>query len=337
MNHLPFVSIVIPTFNRKDTLLECLESLKHQTYPEDKFEIIIVDDGSVDGTSCAVKEYRKYSKVKIIIVSQKNSGPGLARNLGVTKSTGEIIGFIEDDVIADKNWIKNAVTNLVTLNVDGIEGKTLLKDSQNTLRSFEGGCKIGFLPCNLFVKKEAFVRVGGYSSKYYDAGKKIYFREDADFGFKILEGSYKFIVREDVIVYHPLQFPAVKDYYRHVKRYYFDPLLHKEHPESYRDMIEVKNLGRITVHRPFHYSVVINILSWIIVVVGLFPKQNLWLYLGILMLLLTHSIIRYRYEKSLVPPVWKLQKTVAFLGLPFYYLKWFISGCYKFKNWKCLI
>jgi glycosyltransferase involved in cell wall biosynthesis len=337
MNSPAYVSIIIPTYNRKESLLKCLKSFESQSYPLDEFEVIVVDDGSSDGTFQLVEEYSKKSKIKIIIIAQKNSGPGLARNHGVQNSAGEILGFTEDDITLDAKWIANAVRYISSNDADGLEGKTLAQDAGEYLRAFEKEYRIGFLPCNMFVKKSVFIDIGGFDGNFFDAGKKIYFREDADFGFTIIEKFYKFILAEDVVVYHPAQFFKIRDYYRHVRRYYFDPLLHRKHPKLYREMIEVKNIGAITIRRPFHYSAVLNIFNWLVIGIALCLGQIALLSLCIPVFFLTHIAIRYRYEKRLCPPIWKLDKTIAFIGLPFYYIFWLIRGCFKFKGWKCIL
>jgi glycosyltransferase involved in cell wall biosynthesis len=337
MNLTPYVSIIIPTYNRKVTLLKCLKSLESQSYPLDEFEVIVVDDGSSDGTFQLVEEYSKKSRIKIKIIAQKNAGPGLARNLGVQNSAGDILGFTEDDISIGPKWIANAVQYFSSDDVDGLEGKTLEQDTDESLRAFEKEYRIGFLPCNMFVRKSVVIDIGGYDGNFFDANKKIYFREDADFGFAIMEKFYKFILAEDVVVYHPAQFFKVRDYYRHVRRYYFDPLLYRKHPKLYRKMIEVKNIGTITIRRPFHYSAVLNILNWLVIGIALYLGQIPFLSLCIPVLFLTHIAMRYRYEKKICPPIWKLDKTIAFIGLPFYYIFWLLRGCFKFKGWKCIL
>jgi glycosyltransferase involved in cell wall biosynthesis len=125
--NIPFVTVLIPTFNRKEALKGCLESLFIQTYPRDKFEIIVVNDGSTDGTENLLEEYEKKAPCKLKWYNQSNSGIGAARNLGIKKSVGEILCFIDDDCIADKNWIKNMVNCFSDNKIGGIGGKIVAR------------------------------------------------------------------------------------------------------------------------------------------------------------------------------------------------------------------
>ena len=87
-----FFSVIIPTYNRKHFLKIALESILQQTYKE--FEVIVVDDGSTDGTEDLVKSYKDK---RIRYFYQKNKGPSSARNLGIREAHGEFICFLDSD------------------------------------------------------------------------------------------------------------------------------------------------------------------------------------------------------------------------------------------------
>lgn len=91
---LPLISVIVPVYNVKSFLVSCLTSVKNQTYKN--LEIILVDDGSTDGSSELIKKYAKIdSRVKII--KQKNSGLSSARNAGISASKGKYLFFLDSD------------------------------------------------------------------------------------------------------------------------------------------------------------------------------------------------------------------------------------------------
>lgn len=98
------ISLVIPTHNRKDVLVKCLDLLNNQTASKDEFEVILVDDGSSDGTDKEIEKIKINYQFKYIY--QENQGQSVARNRGITEAKGRIILFIDDDVLAHKNLIK---------------------------------------------------------------------------------------------------------------------------------------------------------------------------------------------------------------------------------------
>ena len=96
-----FVSIIVPTFNRKTELEQCVKSLLNLTYKD--YEIIIVDDGSSDGT----EELIRGLDANIVYIRQKNAGPAVARNTGIQHMKGEFAVFTDSDCIVDKKWLED--------------------------------------------------------------------------------------------------------------------------------------------------------------------------------------------------------------------------------------
>jgi glycosyltransferase involved in cell wall biosynthesis len=99
----PTVSVVVPTYQRRESLTRLLEALGAQSHPLDDFEVIVVDDGSADGTGDYLAAVRPEYEFRHFW--QRNSGPGAARNLGVVHARGALVVFFDDDVVPDANAI----------------------------------------------------------------------------------------------------------------------------------------------------------------------------------------------------------------------------------------
>src|SRR5207302_8118109 len=113
MNH-PLVSIVVATRNRAELLCGCLESLLAQDYPRDRYEIIVVDDGSEDETASLVGSLgARAGRLCVRCCRQQRGGSNRARNRGITEAQGEVVGLIDDDEIAPPGLISEAVRLLV--------------------------------------------------------------------------------------------------------------------------------------------------------------------------------------------------------------------------------
>lgn len=92
----PQLTVVIPTFNRARYLARMLEALEHQTAASGTFDVVVVDDGSTDDTAQVLG--RPYA-LPLLAISQTNQGPAAARNAGIRRATGDIVLFIDDDVV----------------------------------------------------------------------------------------------------------------------------------------------------------------------------------------------------------------------------------------------
>ena len=94
---MPKISVIVPVYKVEKFLPKCLESLINQTLKD--IEIICINDGSPDNSLKILEEYaKKDSRIKII--NQKNAGPSVARNNGMSAASGEYIGFVDSD-----DWI----------------------------------------------------------------------------------------------------------------------------------------------------------------------------------------------------------------------------------------
>ena len=97
-------SVVIPTYNRKAALTRCLDALTRQTVLPQEFEVLVVDDGSTDGTADTVAARRDPFRLRYF--RQEQAGPGSARNLGIDEAAGELVLFIGDDIYADERLLE---------------------------------------------------------------------------------------------------------------------------------------------------------------------------------------------------------------------------------------
>ena len=103
MNKAIKVSVVIPTRNRASQIEFCIDALTNQTLPKDQFEVIVVDDGSSDDTASRLLPYQQKIDLKIIKTGRSDEAfrAARARNLGADHARGEILVFIDSDIVAD--------------------------------------------------------------------------------------------------------------------------------------------------------------------------------------------------------------------------------------------
>ena len=195
------VSVVIPNYNSIKTIKMCLDAVVNQTHPT--MEILVVDDGSTDGSDTIIASYPCQS-----IKTQKNCGPSTVRNIGAHAAKGEIIFFLDSDVALFPDAVTNALNEFnldPTLgSVCGIYDKVpLIRDNliedYRCLQAYywrmstEGIVTPGFFSLGA-VKKRVFEEVGDFNITLRDS-------EDAEYGHRISK-NYRLLLTSKVMGRH---------------------------------------------------------------------------------------------------------------------------------------
>lgn len=216
-NCLKRVSVVVSTYSvdRLSQVLECIKSLKRQTIlPE---EIILVLDPDQD----LVSFYKSQLLDGVKIVVSEGFGLSEARNAGVKNVEGEIIAFIDDDAVAEKNWLEKLVENYNDPFVVGVGGliRPLWKGKGPVWFPEElnwiVGCSYKGLPehraivrnpigCNMSFRKSVFEKVGFFRCDIGRFGKKLLGSEEMELSLRILEkiADSKIMYEPSAVVYH---------------------------------------------------------------------------------------------------------------------------------------
>lgn len=195
-NH-PLISVIIPVYNAAADLAEALQSIQRQKYAP--LEIIVVDDGSTDGSAGIAQGFRG----EVHYLYQENRGPAAARNLGLEVSQGELVAFLD----ADDLWVDNKIEvqlayligNPSLEAVIGCLQVQVLTESGDGQRRFADFAEPTFAP-NLgtgLYRKSIFKKVGPF-----DPALRI--GEDADFFLRMRENGVSMAMVEVVTLYYRL-------------------------------------------------------------------------------------------------------------------------------------
>ena len=213
---MPKVSVVIPTYNRKEKLRRLLNSLKKSTYRD--FEIIVVDDASTDGTDEMIKN--EFPEV-IYIRHETETLVWKSRNDGIIASSGEIVFMVDDDNVVDPNAIEKIVKDFDKINDAGVIAPITCYYSKPDTIMYAGTIYTKYMRRTkyLYVNRKCeeingkFLEVDGVANSFalrrdlaLKAGlipQKIPFNgEDGYLQYKIKKMGYKIIVDGSAKVYH---------------------------------------------------------------------------------------------------------------------------------------
>ncbi|ANQ52082.1 glycosyltransferase [Flammeovirga yaeyamensis] len=194
------ISVIIPTHNRQDLVVELTESILHQDFDNSKYEVIIVCDGCVDNTVQILREkYEHLDRWTIIEVQQ--AGPAKARNSGAELAKGKYLAFTDDDCVADPDWLTTISSTFDRRgDVLGLEGLTYT-DKKNVTpltHQIENLSGNPALPtCNAAFRKDIFQELNGFDESFPFAHN-----EDADFAWRLKERGTTLFLKE-MKIYHP--------------------------------------------------------------------------------------------------------------------------------------
>ncbi len=201
-------SVIIPTYNRANIIKKVIERLSDQTYPSDKYEVIIVDDGSVDDTEEMVRSVNTSCSLKYF--RQERKGASAARNYGIKKAWGEIIVFIDSDILVNRSFVeehmsyhhqqKGIIVRGVVINIENIDN---LANEKMKLTDISSAF---FATGNVSIRKKYLLKAG-----LFDEDFKEYGWEDLELGVRLKKQGLKTVTSERAVGYHYRKKPTLAD------------------------------------------------------------------------------------------------------------------------------
>jgi len=236
--------VIVPTRGDRARLARLLDALARQTLARDRWELLLAADRTRPDPQLAPLVAALGARVV-----EARGGPGAARNAGAAAAHGAWLAFTEDDCTPAPDWLERAAAALDRDPAAEVLTGATTKPGGRPVHRQRPGAPL-WLPTNLFVRRDAFARAGGYCEDYFDPATDVYFREDSDFGFALAASGARVVAAPDARVEHPDEHPRFWDPVRWARRHEMDPLLAARHPDAFRDHIEVHALGALRVRRP---------------------------------------------------------------------------------------
>jgi GT2 family glycosyltransferase len=200
-------SIVIPTYARPKQLATCLRALSLLDYPHDRFEVIVVDDGSEPPLDAVVALFR--NQLQVTLLRQTHAGPAAARNTGAAHARGKFLAFTDDDCLPAPDWLRTLAARFA-LNPNHLVGGRTLNALPNNPYSTASQIIVDlvytyyntnpdrarfFASNNLAVSAERFRALGGFDTAFTVS-------EDREFCDRWLHHGYHMTYAPEVMVSH---------------------------------------------------------------------------------------------------------------------------------------
>ncbi len=219
--NLPLISVVIPAFNEERYLPLCLNALEKQTYPKNRFEIIVVDNNSTDKTA----KIAKAAGAKVVV--EKIQGHVFALNAGMQNATGEIIATTDADTQVKDDWLEVIEKVFRDQEVAAVTGPAWYNSSSKIKRnlvkySYYFYLKLHFAVgkpslsgLNLAVRRASFYQIKGLDTRY-----KIF--SDVELGLRIKKVGKVLFCKELSVISSPRRWKkgTIEDYYKYVNSYF---------------------------------------------------------------------------------------------------------------------
>lgn len=212
---MPELSVIIPAWNAAKTLPFCLEALARQTVARDRFEVIVVDDGSSDRTVEIASRYA------VRCHSQENQGPAAARNQGAALAQGSLIFFTDADCVPDPAWLEEMAAPFARPEVAAVKGAYRTEQTSLVARfaqlEFEERFRMLARRDSIDMvdtysagfRKDIFQQLGGFDTRFPEANN-----EDTEFSYRMAEAGHRMVFAPKAVVRHLNHPDSVRRYFR---------------------------------------------------------------------------------------------------------------------------
>lgn len=230
---VPEYSVIVPAYEAAEFIGDCVHALVRQTMDRVRYEIIVVDDGSTDGTGDIAREVGADAVVRV-----EHGGPAAARNAGVAVAQGEIVLFTDADCEPIHDWIVKMTEPFVDPEIVGVKGTYCTRQTawiaRFTQLEYEvkythmaGQPYIDFIDTySAAYRRGVFVENGGFDVIFTTASV-----EDQEFSFRLARKGYKLVFQPDAVVFHRHNATVGRYWRRKFGIGYWKALLLRWHPD----------------------------------------------------------------------------------------------------------
>ena len=239
MAPIPEVTVVCSTYRRAALLPRLAGALAEQSLPSERFEVVIVDNGSPDHTSEVLHRIAEDAPYRLQVVRhERNRGAAGGRNTGWRHATAPVVAFTDDDCVPTRGWLEEGLRALERSGPGTIAVGPTRPDPAEVgllLRPFSRSMSVAeprfFETCNIFYRREDLEEAGGFDERFGIGG------EDTDLALRLLDAGRTAVWVPDALVHHAVRPSSFRANLREAGRWIDLPLVLRRHPERREELL----------------------------------------------------------------------------------------------------
>jgi lipopolysaccharide/colanic/teichoic acid biosynthesis glycosyltransferase/GT2 family glycosyltransferase len=302
-------SIVVPVYNGGNLIERCLDALAVQTLPRNRYEVIVVDDGSTDDTYDRVSAWiERHPDLQVRVCRQDNAGPAAARNWGAHLAVAPLVLFTDADCAPEPHWAQALVSAFQRPDTVGAKGTYLTEQTDLVPRFVQveyedrydrmrGQEQIDFIDTySAAYRRDIFLENGGFDTTFTTASV-----EDQELSFRLAEKGYRLVFVPEAQVKH-LHDADVGEYFR--RKYYigfWKALLIRWHPER---MVQDSHTPQVLKFQMMLWAAILGLIP--VGIAGIFWPLLAWSWWLIGLLALLFLVTTLPFERKLARRSWRL-------------------------------
>jgi glycosyltransferase involved in cell wall biosynthesis len=318
----PDIAVVVPVRNREALLGGLLRALDRQTLARERFEVIIVDDYSVDRTREVARAWADSDPSRRHLVVSEGKGPGHARNRGLSLATARWIAFTDSDTLPEPDWLEAGLRTVERLGAVALEGAVepwppeAIGPQTHQVINRTGGL---YMTANMIYGREVLDEVGGFDERFYEP-----FLEDSDLAFRVMDSGHDIPFAPEVRVLHHVRQSSFGDVLRSTRHQRWLSLFAAKHPDRYWTDLRpaVRPLSSIDI------DVILGLVSTVALTKTRGPGRAVLFVVaanGLKRGLASNGVFHATRDQV-------ASRVALAFGLPVARAFWWLEGCIRFRN-----
>lgn len=328
---------MIPAHGGESDLRRLLDALGEQADADRELPVVIVDDASPTPLAGALGAGALPRLALALVRTESNVGPGGARNRGLEHVRTPWTVFIDADEVPAAGWLARLTEILAAPDApDAVEGRIEVAPGRPTPFTHFARAEAGtgeHVAGNVAVRTEILRALGGFDERYYDPDRGLHFREDIELYFRLIAAGHRVEFRDDVVVTHPPRPASFWTPVREARRYFFDPLLSRDHPEAFRASNRARTVGPLSQRSARHYAALLQAVAATAALIGLTLGRRRLRTLGATSFMAAWganaAAVAWRKQ---VPARLALRVGAVAFVVPWVYLWNYYRGCIRFGH-----